>query len=81
MKKQEPLKLWFVAIILIAFMSTWAIVSNSQNEAPSSIVPTVTATSPVDGATGVTLNQALSVTFSQADVRSVDGRKPHFATT
>jgi hypothetical protein len=65
MKKQEPLKLWFVAIILIAFMSTWAIISNSQNEAPSSIVPTVTATSPVDGATGVTLNQPLSVTFSQ----------------
>jgi hypothetical protein len=65
MKKQEPLKLWFIAIILIAFMSTWAIVSSSQNEAPSSVVPMVTATSPVDGATGVTLNQPLSVTFSQ----------------
>ena len=66
MIKQEPLKLWFVAIILIAFMSTWAIVSNSQNEAPSSVVPMVTATSPVDGATGVTINQPISVSFSQA---------------
>jgi hypothetical protein len=65
MIKQEPLKLWFIAIILIAFMSTWAIVSNSQNEAPSSVVPMVTATSPVDGATGVTINQPISVTFSQ----------------
>ena len=35
MTKQEPPKLWFIAIILIAFMSTWAIVSNSQNEQPS----------------------------------------------
>src|SRR5437879_11782660 len=66
MIKQEPLKLWFIAIILTAFMSTWAIVGNSQNEVPSSIVPTVTATSPTDRATAVTLNQPLSVTFSQA---------------
>ena len=66
MTKQEPLKLWFIAIILIAFMSTWAIVSNSQNEQPSSIGPTVTATTPADGATAVALNQGVSVTFSQA---------------
>src|ERR1700757_2685284 len=66
MTKQEPPKLWFIAIILIAFMSTWAIVSNSQNEQPSSIGPTVTATTPADGATAVTLNQGVPVTFSQA---------------
>ncbi len=65
MKKQEPLKLWFIAIILIAFMSTWAIVSHSQFETPGSIVPSVTATSPADGLTGVTLNQPITVTFSQ----------------
>src|SRR6266404_1317176 len=62
----KQLKLWLIAIVLIAFMSTWAIVSNSQNEAPSSVVPMVTATSPIDNATAVTLNQPLSVTFSQA---------------
>ena len=66
MTKQEPLKLWFIAIILIAFMSTWAIVSNSQNEQPGSIGPAVTATTPADGATAVALNQGVSVTFSQA---------------
>jgi Ice-binding-like/Bacterial Ig-like domain len=66
MIKQEPLRLWFIAMILIAFMSTWAIVSSSQIEAPSSSVPMVTATSPTDGATAVTLNQPISVTLSQA---------------
>ena len=65
MTKQEPLKLWFIAIILVAFMSTWAIVSNSQNEGPGSVMPTVSATSPLDGATAVTLNQPITATFSQ----------------
>jgi hypothetical protein len=65
MMKQEPLRVWFIAIILVAFMSAWAVVSRSQNEAPGSIVPTVTATNPADNAIGVALNQPVAVTFSQ----------------
>jgi hypothetical protein len=65
MKKQEPLKLWFIAILLIAFVAAWAVASNSQDEGPVSFVPTVTATNPADGVTGVNLNQAIAVTFSQ----------------
>lgn len=65
MRKQEPLKLWFIAITLIAFVAVSAAVSNSQNEGPASFVPTVTATNPADGATGVAVNQKITVTFSQ----------------
>ena len=65
MTKQEPLKLWFIAIILVAFVSVWAVAGRSQNESPNSVVPTVTATSPADNATAVSLNQPITVTFSQ----------------
>jgi hypothetical protein len=65
MMKQEPRRVWLIAIILVAFMSAWAVVSRSQNEAPGSIVPTVTATNPADNAIGVALNQPVAVTFSQ----------------
>jgi hypothetical protein len=65
MKKQEELRLWIVAVILIAFATAWAVVGNSQNEGPDSLAPRVTATSPAPGATGVTLNQPITVTFSQ----------------
>ena len=65
MMKQEPRRVWFIAIILVAFMSAWAVVSRSQNEAPGSIVPTVTATNPADNAIGVAVNQPVAVTFSQ----------------
>ena len=65
MTKQEPLKLWFIAIILVAFVSVWAVAGRSQNESADSIVPTVTATEPADNATAVALNQPITVTFSQ----------------
>jgi hypothetical protein len=65
MNKHGPSRLWFIAIILIAFAAAWTVVSNSQIEGPGSLTPTVTATSPADGATGVNLNQPVTVTFSQ----------------
>ena len=66
MMKQEPLRVWFIAIILVAFMSAWAVVSRSQqNGGPGPIVPTVTATNPADNAIGVAVNQPVAVTFSQ----------------
>jgi methionine-rich copper-binding protein CopC len=65
MKKQEPPRLGSVAAVLVAFVAAWAVVSNSQSEAPASFVPTVTATNPADGATGVAVNQKIAVTFSQ----------------
>lgn len=52
-------------MILIAFIAAWTVVSASQTEGPDSFVPKVTATSPVDGATAVTLNQGIAITFSQ----------------
>lgn len=63
--KQEPLRFGFIAIILVAFMSAWAVVSGSQNGGPGSIVPKVTATNPADNAIGVAVNQPVAVTFSQ----------------
>ena len=66
MMKQEPLRVWFIAIILVAFMSAWAAVSRSQqNGGPGPIEPTVTATNPADNAIGVAVNQPVAVTFSQ----------------
>jgi hypothetical protein len=65
MKKLEPLKLWFIAIMLIAFFGSRPIVSNAQNQDADVSAPMVTNTSPDDGAIGVTLNQAIAVTFSQ----------------
>jgi hypothetical protein len=65
MKKQEPLKRWFIAIVLIAFVAVSAVVSKAQIEGPASVAPVVTATYPADGATVVALNQAIAVTFSQ----------------
>jgi hypothetical protein len=66
MKKQKPLKLWFAAITLSAFVVLSAIVSHAQGEnALIALAPTVTATDPVNGATAVNLNQAVAVTFSQ----------------
>jgi methionine-rich copper-binding protein CopC len=65
MKKQKPPRLGPVAIILVAFVAAWAVVSNSQSEATASFAPTVTATNPANGATGVALNQKIAVTFSQ----------------
>ena len=65
MKKQKPPRLWPVAIVLVAFVAAWAVVSNSQSEATASFAPTVTATNPANGATGVALNQRIAVTFSQ----------------
>lgn len=65
MNKQEPLRLWFVAIVLIALLAASPLVSSAQNPGPASVVPTVSATNPAAGATGVTLNQAILVTFSQ----------------
>ena len=65
MNEQKPLRLWSIATILLAFVAAWAVASNSQSEAPASFVPTVTATNPADGATGVAVNQKIEVTFSQ----------------
>lgn len=65
MKKLGPLKLWFIAIMLIAFCGVRPIVSNAQNENGDVSTPLVTNTSPDNGAVGVTLNQAIAVTFSQ----------------
>jgi hypothetical protein len=65
MKKLEPLKFWFIAIMLIAFFGSRPIVSNAQNQDADVSAPMVTNTSPDDGAIGVTLNQAIAVTFSQ----------------
>ena len=65
MKKQESLKWWFIAIVLIAFVAVSAVVSKAQIEGPVSVAPIVTATYPADGATVVSLNQAIAVTFSQ----------------
>jgi hypothetical protein len=65
MTTQGSLRSWFVAIILIALLAAGTLVGNSQTENPVTIAPRVTATSPADGATGVTINQPLSVTFSQ----------------
>jgi hypothetical protein len=62
MKRKEP-RLSIIAAILIAFTTGWVVVSNSQGDNP--LAPTVTATSPAPGATGVTLNQPITVTFSQ----------------
>jgi len=65
MKKLEPLKLWFIAIMLIAFFGARPIASNAQNDIADVSAPLVTNTSPDDGTLGVTLNQAIAVTFSQ----------------
>jgi hypothetical protein len=65
MKKQESPRLGSIAAALVAFVAAWAVVGNSQSEALASFAPTVTATSPADGATGVTVNQKIAVTFSQ----------------
>lgn len=65
MRTQEPSRPWFIAIVLLAFAVTWAVVSNSQVGGPDSVVPTVTAMAPTDGATAVTLNQPITITFSQ----------------
>lgn len=65
MKKHEPRRLWFVAIVLVALVAGWAVVSNSQSTTLDSLGPTVTATNPTDGATGVAVNQGIAVTFSQ----------------
>jgi len=65
MKKQKKLGLWIAAVFLIAFSTAWPVVSKSQTEGPDSSTPSVTATSPAPGATGVTVNQPISVTFSQ----------------
>jgi hypothetical protein len=65
MTTQGSLRSWFVAIILIALLAAGTLVGNSQTDNPVTIAPRVTATSPADGATGVTINQPLSVTFSQ----------------
>ena len=65
MTTQGSPRSWFVAIILIALLAAGTLVGNSQTENPVTIAPGVTATSPADGATGVTINQPLSVTFSQ----------------
>jgi hypothetical protein len=65
MKKHEPPRLGSVAMIMLAFVAAWAVISNSQSEVPLSFLPTVTATNPADGATGVAVNQKIEVTFSQ----------------
>jgi hypothetical protein len=65
MKKLEPLKLWFIALMLIAFIGARPIVSNAQNQDTDVSAPMVSATSPENGAIAVTLNQAIAVTFSQ----------------
>src|SRR5690349_10034980 len=65
MMKQGPRKLWFIVIILLTFLSTFAVVGRSQNEGADSFAPTVTATSPTGDASAVTLNQPLTATFSQ----------------
>jgi hypothetical protein len=56
MKKLEPLKLWFIAIMLIAFFGARPIASNAQNDIADVSAPLVTNTSPDDGTLGVTLN-------------------------
>ena len=65
MKKQKPFRLWSIATLLAAFVAAWVVVGNSQSEAPVSFVPSVTATNPADGATGIAVNQKIAVTFSQ----------------
>jgi ice-binding like protein/Big-like domain-containing protein len=65
MKKLEPLKLWFFALMLIAFFGARPIVSNAQTQDGDVSAPMVSATSPENGAIAVTLNQAIAVTFSQ----------------
>ncbi len=65
MKKLEPLKLWFIAIMLIALFGARPIVSNAQSQDADVSAPMVSATSPENGAIAVTLNQAIAVTFSQ----------------
>jgi hypothetical protein len=65
MKKLEPLKLWFIALMLIAFFGARPIVSNAQTQDGEVSAPMVSATSPENGAIAVTLNQAIAVTFSQ----------------
>src|ERR1700680_1140630 len=65
MKQQEPLRGGVLAIVMIAFAVLSAVVSKAQIEGPVSVAPIVTATYPADGATVVSLNQAIAVTFSQ----------------
>ncbi len=65
MKKAEPLKLWFIAMILIALVSGSSTIGLAQSDEPISSSPTVTATDPAAGADMVNLNQAVAVTFSR----------------
>jgi hypothetical protein len=65
MKKLEPLKLWFIALMLIAFFGARPIPSNAQSLDADVSAPMVSATSPENGAIAVGLNQAIAVTFSQ----------------
>jgi len=96
MKQPVPLKLWLIAMILIALISGTRSISSAQSDGALSSWPTVTATNPADGATVVNLNQAITVTFSAqispasigptvvlraADGSSVDGNINFHGTT
>jgi hypothetical protein len=65
MKKLEPLKLWFMVLMLIALVGARPTVSDAQNQDVGGPAPMVTNTSPENGGSGVTVNQAIAVTFSQ----------------
>ena len=65
MKKLKPIKMWFIALMLIAFFGAQPIASNAQSQNADVSAPMVSATTPENGAIAVNLNQAIAVTFSQ----------------
>ncbi len=65
MNRIELRKMWFIALMTMIFLSALPIVSNAQYQRAVAASPMVAATSPDAGATAVTLNQAIAVTFSQ----------------
>jgi len=55
--------MWFLALLLVAFVAGCG---DNDGGSAESIMPTVNSTNPVNGATGVALNSAVSATFSEA---------------
>jgi len=55
--------MWFLALLLVTFVAGCG---DNDGGSAESIMPTVNSTNPVNGATGVALNSAVSATFSEA---------------
>src|ERR1700687_1428348 len=61
MRKVTIPKIWILAFLMAGFVA-----GCGREQAPSSAFPTVIATSPANGATGVPVAQVITATFNEA---------------